>query len=116
MLYVARKRGLPRKFARLVQLKSVLLRTCVFWIFFQNAGSQPCFRLFFFSFPKVLRYVSVAEPSSFKPMKAVMMSSRGYARFQLKRSKSWRDALLWSLRRRLRRLRVQTVVARRATD
>ena len=27
--------------------KSVLLISCVFWIFFQNAGSQLCFRFFF---------------------------------------------------------------------
>ena len=31
-----------------VLLKSVLLISCVFWIFFQNAGSQLCFRFFFF--------------------------------------------------------------------
>ena len=31
-----------------VLLKSVLLISCVFWIFFQNAGSQPRFRFFFF--------------------------------------------------------------------
>ena len=30
-----------------VKIKSVLLISCVFWIFFQNAGSQPCFRFFF---------------------------------------------------------------------
>ena len=29
-----------------VQLKSVLLNSCVFWIFFQNAGSQLFFRFF----------------------------------------------------------------------
>ena len=28
-------------------LKSFLLISCVFWIFFQNAGSQLCFRFFF---------------------------------------------------------------------
>ena len=28
-------------------LKSVLLISCVFWIIFQNAGSQLCFRFFF---------------------------------------------------------------------
>ena len=31
-----------------ILLKSVLLISCVFWIFFQNAGSQLCFRFFFF--------------------------------------------------------------------
>ena len=30
-----------------VLLKSVLLISCVFWIFFQNASSQLCFRFFF---------------------------------------------------------------------
>ena len=30
-----------------VQLKSVLLISCVFWVFFQNDGSQLCFRFFF---------------------------------------------------------------------
>ena len=33
-----------------VQLESVLLISCVFWILFQNAGSQLCFRFFFFFF------------------------------------------------------------------
>ena len=31
-----------------VQLKRVLLISCVFGVFFQNAGSQLCFRIFFF--------------------------------------------------------------------
>ena len=31
-----------------VLLKSILLISCVFWIFFQNAGNQLCFRFFFF--------------------------------------------------------------------
>ena len=30
--------------------KSVLLISCVFWIFFQNAGSQLCFGFFFYRF------------------------------------------------------------------
>ena len=30
--------------------KSVLLISCVFWIFFQNAGSQLCFRFLFWFF------------------------------------------------------------------
>ena len=34
MLYVAWKRGLPRKFTCFVQLQSVLLISCVFWISF----------------------------------------------------------------------------------
>ena len=45
------KERLHRKFARLscsVLFKSVLLISCVVWIFFQNAGSQLCFRFFFF--------------------------------------------------------------------
>ena len=33
---------------RFVLLKSVLLISCVFWIFFQNAGSQLCFSFFLF--------------------------------------------------------------------
>ena len=33
-----------------VQLKSVLLISCVCWIFFQNTGSQLCFRFFFLLF------------------------------------------------------------------
>ena len=31
-----------------VLLKSFLLISCVFWIFFQNASSQLCFRFSFF--------------------------------------------------------------------
>ena len=33
-----------------VLLKSLLLISCVFWVFFQNASSQLCFRFFFFFF------------------------------------------------------------------
>ena len=32
-----------------VLLKSVLLISCVLWIYFQNAGSQLCFSIFFFN-------------------------------------------------------------------
>ena len=31
-----------------IQLKAFFLTSCVFWIFYQNAGSQLCFRFFFF--------------------------------------------------------------------
>ena len=31
--------------SRSVLLKSVLFISCVFWIFFQNAGSQPLFQI-----------------------------------------------------------------------
>ena len=48
LLYVAWKRGLPQKHLHglscFIQLKSVLLISCAFWIFFQNAGSQLWFR------------------------------------------------------------------------
>ena len=33
-----------------IQLKAFFLTSCVFWIFYQNAGSQLCFRFFFFFF------------------------------------------------------------------
>ena len=36
-----------------ILLKSVLLISCVFWIFFQNTGSQLCFRFFFFLSEKI---------------------------------------------------------------
>ena len=46
LLYIAWKRELPQIFAHFVlfRLKSFLLVSCVFLIFFQNAGRRLCFR------------------------------------------------------------------------
>ena len=55
LLYVACKRGLPQNWHVLscfVRLKSILLISCVFWIFFQNVDSQFYFS-FFLSFHAV---------------------------------------------------------------
>ena len=41
--FLIRRKRTPKK--AFVQLKSVLFISCVFWIFFQNAGSQLCFRV-----------------------------------------------------------------------
>ena len=49
MLYVAWKRGLPRKFARFILIRPIKRRSfnllCVLHLFLKNAGSQVCFRL-----------------------------------------------------------------------
>ena len=44
-----------------VLLKSGLLISCVFWIFFQNAGSQLCFRIFFFFFQEYRLLLSTSQ-------------------------------------------------------
>ena len=53
LLYVAWKRGFPRKFARFALFRQIKKRSfnllCVLDLF-QNAGSQLCFRFFFFVF------------------------------------------------------------------
>ena len=38
-----------------IQSKSILLIPCVFWIFFQNAGSKLCFRFFFITTKKSVK-------------------------------------------------------------
>ena len=65
MLYVAWERGFPRKFTRFVLFRPIKKRSfnllCVlglfFFVFFQNAGSQLCFRFF--------------PPISFRPLDRV---------------------------------------------
>ena len=48
-----------------VQLKSVLLISCVFWIFFLNAGSQLCFRLRNFKYFFLYLILPSFSPSSY---------------------------------------------------